>query len=272
MTPSVILVAMALLAVTLVLTLALWLRRRHHVRWTTWLWGALAFILSQAVRIPLLAGTGPAASALGLSVIAAVTAVALITSGVCEEGSRWVVLRFWARRDRTRPDGLMFGAGHGGIEALILFGGSVAGGLVLLATGDAVLEQAPPDQVGAITAQLESLRSLTPGLAFLGVWERIQAMVFHVAATLAVLRAVRERRPALLVAAMVAHITFNGIAVLTLQLTHDTVLTEVAVTACGAFFLWGILRGWGAPRHFVEPAVGVPAGPGAARPTEGTTP
>lgn len=272
MTPQLTLVGMGVLAVALVGAVAFWLRRRYGVRWTTWLWGALAFVGSQLVRVPLLAGSGPAASALGLSVTAVVTAVALVTSGVCEEGSRWVVLRFWARRERERPDGLMFGAGHGGIEALLVFGASVVTGLVLLASGEAMIEQArqvSPEQADALTAQLEQFRTLEPGLALVGIWERVHAMIFHIAASLAVLRAVRERRLGWLWFAMLAHIAFNGFVVLALHLSGSTVVSEVVVTAFGLVFLWGILRGWGAPKHFPDAGVlPVAAGPeaeGAAR-------
>ncbi|MFP5417055.1 MAG: YhfC family glutamic-type intramembrane protease [Actinomycetes bacterium] len=255
MTAQLTLAGMGVAILALVVGVAVWLRRRYRVRWTTWLWGALAFVLSQLLRLPLLAGAGPAASALGVSVTAAVAGVALVTSGLCEEGSRWIVLRFGARRERERADGLMFGAGHGGIEALIVFGVSIVGGLVLLASGDAMLEQArqtTPDQVDALTAQLEAVRTLTPGTALVGIWERVPAMVFHIAASLAVLRAVRERRLGWLWFAMAAHIGFNAAAVGTLQLSQNVLLTEAVVTALGALFLWGILRGWGAPRHFAD--------------------
>ena len=70
MTPQVLLLTVVALVVGGVLTLAIWLRRRYHVRWSTWWWGALAFVASQALRVPLLTSIINVASGLPAATIA----------------------------------------------------------------------------------------------------------------------------------------------------------------------------------------------------------
>lgn len=254
MTPQVLLLTVVALVVGGVLTLAIWLRRRYHVRWSTWWWGALAFVASQALRVPLLTSINNVASGLPAATIATIALVAaLITSGLFEETSRWVVLKYLAKRDRGRPDGLMFGAGHAGIEAILLVAAGAVSGLVLLTLGPTIIEQmrsSAPGQVALVQGQLETLRNLSPVDALLGVWERVPATAFHIAATLAVLRSVRERRLSWLWIAIVAHILFNTVAITLLRGTGSVLLVEVALTVIGAGMVWVIVRGWGAARHF----------------------
>lgn len=255
MTPEAMLITTASVAVLGVAAFAVFLRVRYHVRWSTWAWGALTFIVSQLLRLPLLSAANTMMLDVNPTTLAVVSiALALITSGVFEEVSRWLMLTFVAKRDRTRSDGLMFGAGHAGSEAILVFVFAAVSGLFVLSGGDALVEQAQavsPAQAGAVAAQLESLRTLTWWEALLGLWERVPATVFHIAATLAVLRAVREQAARWLWLAIGLHIAFNTVAVLTNQWA-GIAATEVLITLMGVGFLWAILRGWGAPRHFVD--------------------
>jgi uncharacterized membrane protein YhfC len=43
-----------------------------------------------------------------------------LSAGFFEESARYVVYRWWARDARTWSQGLMLGAGHGGIESILL--------------------------------------------------------------------------------------------------------------------------------------------------------
>ena len=128
------------------LVLAAWFvaKRKLGFRWASLGWGALAFPLSQVARfalvIPLqflLSKTFDPATATTLT-----TALFLVTSGLFEETARWIVLRFWDKNTREWNDGVGFGLGHGGIEALLLFANLFVGNLMLLTTGDAITAQA----------------------------------------------------------------------------------------------------------------------------------
>lgn len=230
----------ALVALVGVPLLALVVVRRLEGRWSTLGWGALAFVAAQAVRLPLLFAFSLLVPA-GPGTAVPVAVVAVVSSGLFEEGARWLVLRFAARNARRWRDGVVFGVGHGGVEALLVLGLGAVSVVLLLTQGAQLAEALPPEQAEALAAQLTTLRAapLTPLLA---IWERVPAVVFHVAASLLVLRAVRDRVPGPLIAAVVLHWAVNATAVVAVQAGLEPVLVEVLLTVIALPLVAVILR------------------------------
>ena len=231
------------------LVLAAWFvgKRNLGFRWASLGWGALAFPLSQVARFALViplqflfSKTFDPATATALT-----TALFLATSGLFEETARWIVLRFWAKNTREWNDGVGFGLGHGGIEALLLFTNLFAGNIMLLTTGDAITAQATgnddPATAQAITEQIEALQNIGVGMIATSWYERALAIATHVVFTLIVLRAVRERRWQLWALAVVCHIGFNAVAVLIAP--HSVPVMYVLLTALTALGLWVAIDG-----------------------------
>ena len=84
------------------IVLGWWIRRRYGVGWGIFWAGALTFVASQVVHLPLnlrarAAGRRDAASLWPLPLMAL---VAGLSAGVCEEGARWITLRFFLKRAR----------------------------------------------------------------------------------------------------------------------------------------------------------------------------
>lgn len=243
MQPYILLVLQTSVVVLGVLGLALWLRRTLPARWRTWGWGGLAFVGSQVVRLPLLlaitalsrqyAGDIDVGTAFWINF-----AILVPTSGLFEEAARYIVLR-WAAQDARRwEDAVMFGAGHGGIEAILIFGASLINALVLLATGDAILatlRDVAPEQTAAVAAQIAALRDLQPLTILPGIWERVLAIIFHISASILVMLAVRERRLSLLWLAMLWHMALNGTLLLVTRWfglgVAEAVLTLISLIA-----------------------------------------
>lgn len=219
------------------LLLALWIRRRYGAAWSSLGWGALTFPLSQLLRIPLLLGTAalvnPIAEQWDADRLFWINFVVLtLTSGLFEEGARYLILRWGAKGVRDWKEGLMYGAGHGGIEAILLVGGSAISNVVLLLTADAMLaqlSQLPPEQAAAATAQLDAVRALTWLPIALSIWERVLAIILHIGLSLLVLLGVVRRNFRLVLAAMLIHAAFNGVALLVLRY-FDAVTVEIALT------------------------------------------
>jgi uncharacterized membrane protein YhfC len=237
MQPYILLVLQTSVVILGAIGLALWLRRALPAPWSVWGWGALAFVGSQAVRLPLLTAltvvSRPYFSGIDADSAFWINFAVLVpTSGLFEEGARYIVLCWAAKNARRWEDAVMFGAGHGGIEAILVFGASLVSSLVLLATGDAVLaalQQTAPEQVAAVSAQLATLHSLQPLTILPGIWERVLAITFHISASILVLLAVRERRLSLLLLAMLWHMTLNG-ALLIVTRFFGLGVAEVALT------------------------------------------
>ena len=162
--------------------------------------------------------------------------VLTLTSGLFEEGARYLILRWGAKGVRDWKEGLLYGAGHGGIEAILIVGGTAISNLVLLLTADTVLAQLgqmAPEQAAAVTAQIDAVRTLTWLPEALSIWERVIAITLHIGLSLLVLLGVLRRNFRLVLAAMLIHAVFNGVALLVLRysnvVTVEAVLTVVAL-------------------------------------------
>ena len=231
------------------LLLALWIRRRYGAAWSSLGWGALTFPLSQLLRIPLLLGTAalvnPYAEKWDAELLFWVNFVILtLTSGLFEEGARYIILRWAAKGVRDWKEGLFYGVGHGGIEAILIVGGTAISNLVLLATVDLVrsqMGQMAPDQAAAVSAQIDAVGSITWLLIGLSLWERVIAVALHIGLSLLVLLGVVRQNFRLVLGAMLIHAAFNGVALLVVRY-FDMVTTEVALTVVALLPLYLIWR------------------------------
>lgn len=241
-------VELALVIALPVVAATLW-KQRSRALWSSLAFGSIAFALAQLIRLPLLQGLSLVLNPVARSwdpapLIWINTTLLVITSGLIEEGARWLIIGRFAKNVRTWREGVMFGIGHGGIEALLFVGGSVISALVLSLSAPTVLaqlEQLPPDQAAAVQTQLDALTALRWWEPLLGAWERVPAMVFHVGASLLVLLGLLRRDRRLLLAAMTLHIGFNAIAVVMLQIAGP-LLTELAITLAALLPLWLVFR------------------------------
>ena len=111
-----------------------WIRRRYSVGWGVFGAGALTFIGSQVLHLPFNWAIGLIGGGRGVALwpLPLVAVVAGLSAGVFEEGARWIVLTFFLKRARGWRAALQFGAGHGGVEAILV-------GLVVLLSLAAML-------------------------------------------------------------------------------------------------------------------------------------
>lgn len=225
-------------AVVVLLAPVLWgwyVRSRTGASWRVWGWGALTFFVSQIVlRIPLLQVATILLAQMNLDWTQEQSfwfnlAILTITAALFEEGGRWLMMR-WRNREIVQwRDGVMFGAGHGGIEAMLLVGLGAVNAIVALSLGDAVYANLPPEQLAVVQAQMAQLQSLTWDGIAISIWERVMAVLFHTAASLLVLKAVREGQALWWWVAFLLHVLLNGIALIVLQ--YGGILqSEIAVT------------------------------------------
>lgn len=195
-----------------VLAFALW---RRGAPLAAWGWGALTFVVSQMVlrlpwQVPLGVWLGPRIAGDPIATTAWIAASSL-TAGLFEETGRWLAYRLvWKPRDTL--GGVMLGAGHGGVESILLVGVNLAGSLVLyVALSRGATLGLPAGSIPAIEAQLAGL---TPGLALLGGIERIAAWGAHIGFSLLVLEGVRLGRRSWLGSAIGAHAALNFLGVM----------------------------------------------------------
>ena len=164
-----------------------------------WAWGGVAFVLSQAARLPVLTlisalFIGSAAPESGSATWTLSVVLASLTAGIFEEGSRALILSTAAKRVRSESSGIAFGLGHAGIEALIFtLLPSIAAIALLSGVSDgSIYANLPAASSDALKTAVTFLSGQSVGVATLAVVERIFAALLHVTLTLFVLRAVQQ--------------------------------------------------------------------------------
>ncbi len=214
-------------------------RRWPHV-WRPFAVGALAFVLAQVVtRMPLMALVVPNLPEPWPSVLMSGPG-ASFSAGLFEETARLLLILWLLKHLRRWIDGVSFGLGHGGIEAVLLLGIATVNNVVLsvlINSGgwDAVAQNLP----GETAEQLRSaLVDTSPWMFLLGGVERLAAISLHIACSLLVLAGIVHGRKLLgWVAAVLLHGSFNLVAVAMAGAGVNLVLVEAALVAL-AIGLW----------------------------------
>jgi uncharacterized membrane protein YhfC len=185
-----------LLMIAIPVGLAFYLTRRFRLGWRLWWIGAATFVLSQIGHIPFnwLLTRLFQSGVLPLPAVAwrpAFNAVVLgLSAGLWEELTRYAVYRWWAKDARSWNKGVLLGAGHGGIEAIIL-------GLLVLYTfinmvalRNADLAQVvPASQLALAQQQVSTYWSSSWLMSILGAVERSFTIPCQIALSVLVLQA-----------------------------------------------------------------------------------
>lgn len=119
-----------------------------------------------------------------------------LAAGLFEEVGRFVAMRFAMKKQLDLPNALMYGVGHGGIEAILIVGLASVSNLVTsiminagtLEAGLGALDQATKE---ATLTQLSALWTTPSYQFFLGGIERIVAVTLHIALSVLVFQAVK---------------------------------------------------------------------------------
>jgi len=192
--------ANALLMIGLPLVLGIILVRRFRLGWGLFGIGAVTFLGSQILHLPFNAWVlNPWVERLGLTENMSGAPLVMtgllygLSAGIFEEGARALVYAAWLRKARTWGEALLFGAGHGGIEAIVLGGLALYGLLQAVALeGVDLATVVPAEQVEAARSQLQAYWAMPWHLSILGPVERVFAICLHLSLTVLVLHAFRR--------------------------------------------------------------------------------
>ncbi len=139
------------------------------------------------------------------------TVYGALAAGIFEEGGRFLAFKTILKNNHKWKDGLAFGIGHGGIEAIligavmniqyIIYSNLINSGLFDTVIGSKV----PASQLAQLQQLKDMLIQTSPGTFLMGFVERICAMTIHLALTMIVLYAVKNRKNIYLIVAIVLH-------------------------------------------------------------------
>lgn len=181
--------------------------------------GVLAFVVSQILlRIPLMEYMGQnsaAYSMLGVTHPALFSMMIGLSAGVFEEVARYLAMRFLMKQ-RDWQSGFLFGAGHGGIEAVLFVG------------------------LGVLSLLFSTSIIASSELYFVGGLERFFAMLLHIGLSIIVLQGVVQKRFLYVVLAILIHGLVDalvGIFPLYLSGGYALIAIEVALAIISLFVL-----------------------------------
>lgn len=223
--------------------------RKYSIPWKLFGLGALSFILVQLIHTPLvIIIQQPIYSALkgvfpeGTLALGIFSLVLGFLAGIFEEPARYIVFRWIFPRLRiplTKDRGLLFGAGWGGVESIIVaillvltmvsyIYAPMVNEEELQAANQSIGGTLTQEQIQQILAQNDALLQITPVDLLPGLAERLMTIIHHLAWTIMVLASVAFGRYLLLLLAILWHIVIDAIAVYLAQ-TSGVIPAEVVI-------------------------------------------
>jgi len=169
----------------------------------------------------------------------------------------FLVLRFWLKRDRSWRSALMFGAGHGGVESIIVGLITAAGVINIFVYSNVDLAQlgVTAAQLPKVQAQIAAAWAVPPLYPLLGAAERVSPISTHLFLAVLVMQVFLRRNYLFLATAILWHALTDGVAVYAAS-TWGALPTEAAIAVLALVGL-GLLFALRAP----EP---IDAAPGPA--------
>lgn len=180
-------------------------KRRRYLK--SYLIGALVFFISQIVlRLPILNFLSVNSFEFGMlaSFYPIVYSIILgLSAGVFEEVGRFLGFKC-LKNNRSYGDGIAFGIGHGGIEALLITGMASVQNIIAIVT---LKNGTFNSNIFGISVEqaIEAYSSVTMFEILLGGFERIFAMCIHIGLTMVVLYGINKIKKRYLLYAIILH-------------------------------------------------------------------
>lgn len=166
-----------------------------------------------------------------------------LAAGLFEEVGRYVAFRYFLKPFRRWVDGIAFGIGHGGIEALLIGALTGINNIVfsfMINSGAAI--ESEGSAAGALAALKDTLINTPPYLFLFGGIERAFALVLHVALSIIVLYSVRTGRLIYLVYAIALHAAIDFFVIFLYQILQIHILVVEGMLFVVALLALGWLR------------------------------
>jgi uncharacterized membrane protein YhfC len=191
--------------------LLIYLRKKQLFSWKPLGVGILIFILfsqilEKALHFVMIDASGP--SLKWTDSVFLFVLYATLAAGIFEELGRYFGFKWMLKNNREYKDGLSFGLGHGGIEAILIGTLGAVNALILtILINSGSFDQTIGATLPAEQAALIKEKIIGTGFAvyILSGVERIAAISFHIAMSLLVLLGIRESRFIFVIYAILLH-------------------------------------------------------------------
>lgn len=235
--------------ILLPILLAFILTRRFKLPWKLVFAGAVTFIASQVLHIPLVYGLTAAFQTGLLPAIPEAWALIFnavvlgLLAGIFEETARFILYKFVLKKASTWNEGVVVGVGHGGVEAVItgvLVAVTVVSMIVYKNVDPDTIPGMQPDQAALMRQQVTAFWSAPIYMAFMGLIERVFAVCLHLSLSVMVLYSIVAKKPFWFWAALLWHAVVDASAVFLVQkistIGLEAVVGGMALVSLGLMF------------------------------------
>jgi len=141
-----------------------------------------------------------------------------LVAALFEETGRWMAMKFFMNKNLNKQNALMYGVGHGGIEAIIIVGLTYVSNLltaIMINAGSLQTSLAVLDEEIQQTAyeQLKPLWELPAWQFYMAGVERLIAFALHIALSVLVYKAVKSGRKRFWLVAFLVHFAADFLTV-----------------------------------------------------------
>ncbi len=244
---SIIAIAVSLVvSVGLPIVLCILVYRKTKARISGFFIGAAAFVLFARVLEQILHAL--VLGAAGTAITGNTWLYALyggLAAGIFEETGRYLAMKLCMKKSLNKQNAIMYGVGHGGIEAILLAGLACVNNLVIavmimLLSVSGVNESVYQQALG----QLMAVATTPSWLFYMVGLERISAIIFHISASYLVYLAVSRKKPLYYLLAILVHFLMDA-AVVAAGRYLPVLLLEVLLllgSAVFGFVIWRMYR------------------------------
>lgn len=156
------------------------------------LWGAVAFVIAVLVLEQLLHTVMlPIVIKTKIWIYALYGAFA---AAIFEETTRFIVFKTVMKKKTDPVDGIMYGIGHGGIESALVVGMSLLNSAIIGIIVNVIGEEEAVATLGVTYGQITALHTQRVGMCFISLFERVIVMILHVALSVWVFYAARDKK------------------------------------------------------------------------------
>lgn len=194
---------------------AFWIVRRFKTSWRLVLIGALVFVVSQVVHIPLLGGLSALLNSTGLADLPAGTLVIFnavilgLLAGLCEETARWFAYKWLKEKGDSWGSAITLGIGHGGVESVVLVGFTVLSNFIMMSLAASGSMEIP----GISPEVIDQFFAMPWHMPLTGAVERIMSVILHITLSVMVWWAVSHRSPIWFWGAVLWHAVIDAVLV-----------------------------------------------------------
>lgn len=197
-------------------------------------WFLFAMVLEQFLHLAVLS------SPLGTSIQNNIWLYGLyggLAAGIFEETGRFLAVKYAVRKHYENPhNAIMYGAGHGGFEALFILGTGMLNNIIysiFINAGqtEVLLSQVPDNQREALQSVFTNLIDTKAYMFLMGDVERISAVILHIALSVFVWAAVVNGKKIMYPLAILLHALVDAVTVIVNGLGVSVIVLEVLVFA-----------------------------------------